>query len=55
MSAVIAEEAGRYIHWGVIQISVTNLAIIVIMLVLFAFALLLPFPRPKDEPTERRS
>ena len=43
-SAVLAEGAGRYLHWGVIQISVTNLLIIVLMLALFAAALFLPFP-----------
>ncbi|NUR99050.1 MAG: hypothetical protein HOV67_27810 [Kribbellaceae bacterium] len=37
--------AGSYIHWGVIQISVTNLVIIVAMIVLFALAIAVPFPR----------
>jgi hypothetical protein len=36
---------GRYVHWGVIQISVANLVVIGLMLVIFALALLLPFPR----------
>jgi hypothetical protein len=36
---------GRYLHWGVIQISVANLVVIAIMLLLFAAALFLPFPR----------
>jgi hypothetical protein len=35
---------GSYIHWGVIQISVTNLVIIVAMIVVFALAILVPFP-----------
>ena len=35
---------GHYVHWGVVLISVTNLAIIGAMLVLFGLAILLPFP-----------
>lgn len=35
---------GRYVHWGVVQISVANLAVIAIMLMLFLLALVLPFP-----------
>ena len=42
--SVLAEDAGRYIHWGVIQISVTNLTIIVVMVLLFILALVVPFP-----------
>lgn len=41
---VVAETAGRYVHWGAIQVSVTNLVIIGVMLVLFVLALVLPFP-----------
>ncbi|MCD9874824.1 hypothetical protein [Streptomyces guryensis] len=37
--------AGRYVHWGVVQLSVANLVIIGLMLVVFMAALLLPFPR----------
>lgn len=40
--------AGRYVHWGVIQISLTNLLIIVAMVVLFVIALLAPFPKGKQ-------
>jgi len=36
--------AGHYIHWGVIQISVTNAVIIAAMVVVFVLAILLPFP-----------
>ena len=39
-----ADGAGRYISAGVIQISVTNLAIIVAMILVFVLALVLPFP-----------
>jgi hypothetical protein len=35
---------GRYVHWGVIQISVANLLLILLMVVVFAAAILLPFP-----------
>ena len=53
--AAIAKESGRYLHWGAIQISVTNLAIILLMLMVFVLALVLPFPRPHDvRPPERR-
>ena len=41
--------AGRYVHWGVIQISLTNLLIIVGMVVLFVAALLVPFPGGKED------
>ena len=43
---------GTYIHWGVIQISVTNLVIIVAMIVVFALALLLPFPAGRTDDRE---
>ncbi|MEO8517899.1 MAG: hypothetical protein ABI438_01875 [Dermatophilaceae bacterium] len=57
MSALVfeADPAGRYIHWGVVLISVTNLLVIVAMVILFILALLVPFPghgRGDDE--ERR-
>ncbi len=58
MSAVqvLAEGAGRYVHWGVVQISVTNLVIIGVMIVLFVLALFLPFPGAHDDETaEKRS
>jgi len=35
---------GRYIHWGVVQISLSNLIIIGVMIVLFLAAIVLPFP-----------
>jgi hypothetical protein len=41
--------AGRYVHWGVVQISVANLLIIVAMIVVFALALVVPFPRGHEE------
>ncbi|MFI1162450.1 hypothetical protein ACH4UM_02285 [Streptomyces sp. NPDC020801] len=35
---------GRYVHWGVIQLSVANLVVIGLMVIVFVAALLLPFP-----------
>jgi len=43
-TTVLATGAGSYVHWGVIQISLTNLIIIGLMVVLFVLAILLPFP-----------
>jgi len=39
----------HYLHWGVIQISLTNFLIIVAMVVLFVLALVLPFPKPRTD------
>lgn len=36
--------SGAYVHWGVIQISVTNLAIIAAMVAVFVLAVVVPFP-----------
>jgi hypothetical protein len=41
-----------FLHWGVIQISLTNFVIIVLMLVIFVLALVLPFPQGKGGPDE---
>ena len=41
---VAGPHAGAYLHWGVINVSWTNIAIIGAMLVVFLLALLLPFP-----------
>ncbi len=40
----IVFSAGKYVHWGVLSISLTNLLIIVGMIVIFALALVVPFP-----------
>jgi hypothetical protein len=37
--------AGKYVDWGVVSISLTNLLIVIGMIVMFVLALLLPFPR----------
>lgn len=34
-----------YVHWGVVQISLTNMLIILGMVVLFVLALVVPFPK----------
>ena len=40
----VGSGAGRYVNWGVVHISVTNLVIIALMLLVFVLALILPFP-----------
>jgi hypothetical protein len=42
--SIFAEGAGRYVNWGVIQISVANLTIIAVMVLVFILALVVPFP-----------
>jgi hypothetical protein len=44
LSPINLNHPGRYVHWGVIQISVANLVLILLMVILFAAAILLPFP-----------
>lgn len=41
--------AVAYLHWGVVQISLTNALVIVAMVVVFALALVVPFPAPRDD------
>ncbi|WP_295696921.1 hypothetical protein [Lapillicoccus sp.] len=36
--------AGAFVDWGVLHVSVTNIAIVGAMLLLFVLALVLPFP-----------
>jgi hypothetical protein len=56
MTTAQATGAGAYLHWGVIQISVTNLVVIGLMLLLFVLAVLLPFPGAGEDRTpEQRS
>ena len=38
------DQPATYLHWGVIQISVSNLVVIGLMLLVFVLALVLPFP-----------
>ena len=42
--------AGKYISWGVVSISLTNLLVIVGMIVIFVLALVIPFPRDHESP-----
>ena len=35
---------GKYIHWGFVQLSLSNLIVIAVMIVLFLAAIVLPFP-----------
>lgn len=51
MSIVFA--AGKYLSWGVVNISVTNLVVIAVMIAVFVLALLMPFPRGHERPPER--
>ncbi len=45
--------AGKYIDWGVVSISLTNLLVILGMIVVFVLALVLPFPQGHvDERTQ---
>ena len=36
---------GKYVHWGVVQLSVANLVVIGLMVVVFVAAILIPFRR----------
>jgi hypothetical protein len=47
--SIVMGAPGKYIHWGVIQISVTNATIIAVMVVLFILALVVPFPTHDDQ------
>jgi hypothetical protein len=39
--------AGRYVSWGVVSISLTNLLVILAMVVVFVLALVIPFPHDR--------
>ena len=45
--AINLNHPGRYVHWGVVQLSVANLVVILVMIAIFVAALLLPFPGTK--------
>ena len=49
VATVLSTGAGSYVHWGVVQISVTNLVIVGLMLLVFALAIVVPFPAPRQE------
>ena len=44
-AAFSLDHPARFLHWGVLAISVANLVVIAVMLTLFALAVLLPFPK----------
>ena len=46
--------AGKYVDWGVIHVSDTNLLIILTMVVVFVLALVLPFPKPREAPRSEK-
>ena len=48
--AVDLSSPGYYIHWGFIQISLSNLIVILLMIVVFVVALFAPFPRSRRRP-----
>ena len=52
-SNIVAEAPGRYIQWGVIQISMANFTIICVMIVLFILAVVVPFPSGHDQKDEQ--
>ena len=48
VTVAVVLEAGKYVHWGVLNVSVANLAVIAVMIVVFVLAILLPFPHGAD-------
>lgn len=52
LSAARLDAAGRYIHWGVIQISLTNLLVILGMVLLFVAAVVFRMPGSDHRPAE---
>ena len=40
----VLDGTGTYLHWGVIQISLTNVIVILAMVAIFVLAVVLPFP-----------
>jgi len=53
LSIVTEDAAGRYVQWGVVQISVTNLVIIGTMILLFVLALVVPFGSGRGSRADR--
>ena len=47
--SMAAAAPGRYISWGVLQISVTNATIIGVMILVFILALVVPFPTHDEQ------
>jgi hypothetical protein len=59
-SVVDLNGPGKYLHWSIFQVSVSNLVLILVMIVIFGLALMFPFPKhkeinqtePADEPSD---
>jgi hypothetical protein len=47
--SIVAGAPGKYISWGVLQISVTNATIIGVMILVFILALVVPFPTHDEQ------
>jgi len=45
LSKVDLNSPGRYVHWSIFEVSVSNLVLILAMVVIFGAALLFPFPK----------
>lgn len=50
--AAASSGSGTYVHWGVIHIGVTNLAIIGAMILIFVLAIVVPFPHARNQAHE---
>ncbi len=46
-SAIDLNGPGRYLHWSILTVSLSNLVLVAVMVVLFGAALLVRFPRPE--------
>jgi hypothetical protein len=44
--------AGKYVSWGVVSISLTNLLVIIAMIAVFVLALVIPFPHDRERPSD---
>lgn len=49
----VISAAGHYLHWGVVQISLTNFLIILGMIAVFVLALVVPFPGSHSDASEQ--
>lgn len=52
-SLIDLNHPGNYIHWGFIQMSYGNVAVIVLMVVVFLAAILIPFKTHKEKGGDR--
>ena len=49
MTTSVRVEASRFVHWGVIQISLANLLVILAMVVLFIAAVAIQLPDTRND------